>query len=195
MAEITILRPDHEAPPPETFALAERRAAPANPVIGLIVNGKPLAFELLGMIADELTSALSRPISVEIVRKPSAAIQLEEAEADRIAALADFVVCGLGDCGACSTTSLYDALMFERRGVPATLVITEPFQSIIASTGARLGAPGYHTVTVPHPVFGKTDDELRELARGLAGPVAGQLTGPAQPADSLAHASAQEGSS
>jgi hypothetical protein len=65
--------------------------------------------------------------------------------------------------------------MIEARGTPATVVITEPFQTIIATHAAKLGAPGFHSVVVPHPVYGKTDAELRELAATMAERAIAQL--------------------
>lgn len=64
----------------------------------------------------------------------------------------------------------------EELGIPATVVITEPFQSMVASQARNLGLPGYHNVMVPHPIYAKTDDELRSLARSIAESVRRQLT-------------------
>ena len=55
--------------------------------------------------------------------------------------------------------------MMEQRGIPATVLITEPFQTVVASNAAKLGAPGYHNLAVPHPIWGKDEDELRALWR------------------------------
>jgi hypothetical protein len=71
---------------------------------------------------------------------------------------------------------LHDAVMMEQRGVPATVLITEPFQTVVASNAAKLGAPGYHNLTVPHPIWGKDEEELRELARSVLGKAIAQLT-------------------
>jgi hypothetical protein len=65
--------------------------------------------------------------------------------------------------------------MIEQRGTPATVLITEPFQAVVASNAAKLGAPGYHFLTVPHPVWGKDEEALRELARGIADRALAQL--------------------
>jgi hypothetical protein len=65
--------------------------------------------------------------------------------------------------------------MVEQRGIPATVLITEPFQTVVASNAAKLGAPGYHTLTVPHPIWGKGESELRALARTIAGAALAQL--------------------
>jgi hypothetical protein len=65
--------------------------------------------------------------------------------------------------------------MIEEQGTPATVLITEPFQSIIASHAAKLGAPGYHTLVVPHPIYGKTDEELRRLITPIVDVALAQL--------------------
>lgn len=56
----------------------------------------------------------------------------------------------------------------ERAGTPATVVITEAFQSVVASHAAKLGMPGYHSLVVPHPIWSRGTDGLRALAQGLA---------------------------
>jgi hypothetical protein len=66
--------------------------------------------------------------------------------------------------------------MIEQRGTPATVLITEPFQTVVASNAAKLGAPGYHNLTVPHPIWGKDDEGLRELARSVVDKALAQLT-------------------
>jgi hypothetical protein len=70
---------------------------------------------------------------------------------------------------------LHDAVMIEQRGTPATVLITEPFQTVVASNAAKLGAPGYHCLTVPHPIWGKDEAALRELARSIADGALAQL--------------------
>ena len=65
--------------------------------------------------------------------------------------------------------------MIEQRGTPATVLITEPFQTVVASNAAKLGASGYHQLTVPHPIWGKDEGALRELARSIAGTALRQL--------------------
>jgi hypothetical protein len=64
----------------------------------------------------------------------------------------------------------------EERGTPATVVITEPFQTIIASHAAKMSAPGFHSIAVPHPVYGKTDTEVRALAETMVERAIAQLT-------------------
>ena len=66
--------------------------------------------------------------------------------------------------------------MIEQRGTPATVLITEPFQGIVATSAARLGAPGYHSLVVPHPIWGHDEEGLRSLARQIVDDALDQLT-------------------
>lgn len=163
-----------EEVPADPVTLAERGALGPGARLLLVDNGKPKAKDLLLHLAEQLRDRL--PIdSVEVESKPSAAAPLDE---DRVAALAgrvDLVVSGLGDCGACSACSLQDALLFERAGVPATVLITEVFTSHVARFATNLGSPGYHSLVVPHPVATKSDAQLRLLATAVADAAREQL--------------------
>ena len=48
--------------------------------------------------------------------------------------------------------------------LPTPRVLSE--MSGLGLTATELGAPGFHSLVVPHPVWGKDEDGLRELARG-----------------------------
>ena len=70
---------------------------------------------------------------------------------------------------------MHDAVQIEALGTPATLVITEPFQGLAASFSQTLGMPGYHTVTVPHPIASKDEAQLQELAARVTDTVVDHL--------------------
>ena len=67
-------------------------------------------------------------------------------------------------------------MLIEGAGAPATVLITEPFQGLVASGAVKLGAPGYHALVVPLPIWGKEPDELRALAAAIADQALSQLT-------------------
>jgi len=61
-----------------------------------------------------------------------------------------------------------DAISFEKRGIPAAVVITEPFV-LTAQAMARLaGVPGYAHAVIPHPVGSLTPAEVRARAETIA---------------------------
>ena len=61
---------------------------------------------------------------------------------------------------------LRDVLSFEREDKPSVLVASSVFEGAAAHQAAALGQPGIRRVLVPHPIQDRTDEELRELARG-----------------------------
>ena len=61
---------------------------------------------------------------------------------------------------------LRDVLGFEGEYRPAVLVASSAFEGAAAHQAAALGQHGIRRVLVPHPIQDRTDEELRELARG-----------------------------
>jgi hypothetical protein len=154
--------------------LAPRRALTEPAVLTVINNGKPHSRELLTYIVDEL--ALIAPLKSEnFFTKPGSAAPIEAAEAERLAAAGGLVLAGVGDCGGCSACSVNDAIQFERLGIPAAVVITEPFVALADGVSRSLGLPGYAPVVLPHPLSSKDDGVLRELAAVAAIEVARRL--------------------
>lgn len=45
--------------------------------------------------------------------------------------------------------------------MPATVVLTEPFQGLATSYAGTLGAAGYPFVVVPHPIATRDEEDLR----------------------------------
>lgn len=162
--------------PVPAITLADRPPLDGPVRIGLVDNGKPRARELLQLVADEIGRRV--PVAhVELTSKPSAANPITEQEAAALAARADLVITGLGDCGACTACSVQDALLLERAGVPATVLVTEVFVRTVARFADVLGAPGYHHLAVPHPVATKPTEELARLAGTVVDAALEQLAG------------------
>ncbi len=175
MTTMTVLRPDTRTATASAVTLAERSAPRAGLRLTIIENGKPKARPLLLAMAEGLREQLPE-LTVEVVSKSSASWPISDEEIRAIAERSDLVPTGLGDCGGCSANSLADAVLAERAGIPATVVITEPFQGLISSYAARLGAPGYACVVLPHPVSSRTDAELAVLASKAVPSVLSRLT-------------------
>jgi hypothetical protein len=55
---------------------------------------------------------------------------------------------------------VHDAILFERLGVPAAAIVTEPFVPTAQAMARVEGAAGYPFVAVAHPVAGIDDAEL-----------------------------------
>jgi len=73
---------------------------------------------------------------------------------------------------------VHDIDDFERRGVPAIFVASEPFRNAAITQSAGLGfeATGIY---IAHPIQDRTDNEMFELADGVIQELLASLTGSA----------------
>ncbi len=58
---------------------------------------------------------------------------------------------------------MHDAVEFEKRGIPATVVITENFRSAARWQFRSKGMEGHPYIDLPHPVSNLTPEEMREV--------------------------------
>jgi hypothetical protein len=184
MSTLTLVRPDHEADRVATIAPAPRSLPDHELSVVIVDNGKPKARELMGLLVDQL--ALEFEVaSVRVVSKPAATATLTPEQAREIAADADLVLGGLGDCGACSACSLHDVAQMEALGVPSVLVHTDPFQGLVAEFGRSLGLASPSAVSVPHPVSSRDTAYLTALAGAAADQLRVALVGRPEPVAAL----------
>jgi hypothetical protein len=59
---------------------------------------------------------------------------------------------------------VHDGIAFERRGIPAAVICTEPFQPMGRATAVVAGLPDYAFLLVPHPMGRLSPEELRARA-------------------------------
>ena len=62
---------------------------------------------------------------------------------------------------------LRDVVEFEQLDRPAVLIASSTFAETAAHQSELLGQPALARAFVSHPVQDRTDDELREMARGV----------------------------
>jgi hypothetical protein len=86
-----------------------------------------------------------------------------------------------------------DAISFEKRGIPAAAIITEPFVLTAAAIAELAGLPGYPSAVIPHPVGSLTAAEVRARAEAIAPRVAELLLGVSPPPAPLARPSTRPG--
>jgi len=59
---------------------------------------------------------------------------------------------------------LHDGIEYEKRGIPACVVVTERFISTADLTAKMAGMPGYEYALIPHPLSRASADLLKERA-------------------------------
>jgi hypothetical protein len=70
-----------------------------------------------------------------------------------------------------------DAILFERAGVPAIAIVTEPFRPTGEAMAASWGMAGYRFLDMPHPIANLEDKELDVRADRLVEQVLALLRG------------------
>ena len=67
---------------------------------------------------------------------------------------------------------MLDGILFEKNGVPAAAIVTDPFVETARAMAKTWGVPDYRFLVIPHPVANLTEQELDQRAREIAPEVA-----------------------
>lgn len=137
--------------------------------IGLIENTKKNAEEVLLKIVEKLAAAHGMKQEV-LVHKPQRA-PVKDAQIAELRGKTDFAIAGVGDCGACSSGSLLDAVILEKAGIPAIAIVTDAFQATACEMAELWGVPNFRFVMMPHPLASLTPQDIDQRAEELAGKV------------------------
>jgi hypothetical protein len=57
--------------------------------------------------------------------------------------------------------SVHDTVEFEKRGIPATVIITQAFRNACIFQFRSKGMAGHPYIELPHPISNMTEDEMR----------------------------------
>ena len=71
---------------------------------------------------------------------------------------------------------MHDGVFFEDRGIPTATVISAEFVRAATAQADALGAAGYRTVVVAHPIQPLTREEVRALADAAFDEILARLT-------------------
>lgn len=160
---ITVLDPVQQAlalDDSDALAPAPRLDTLDGKVLGLWNNDKTNAKKLLEMIREEL----EKQYRFTVVRGLYDAGNLMPEDGWGEIDKCDAVILANGDCGACSTSGIVNAIELEKRGIPTMLVATPPFTEAVRTSAELRGMPSIQWAIVDHPVASLKDDELRQRA-------------------------------
>jgi hypothetical protein len=71
---------------------------------------------------------------------------------------------------------VHDTIEFEKRGIPATVIITQAFRNACVFQFKGKGMEGHPYIELPHPISNLKPDEMRELALKHVEQIVRQLT-------------------
>ena len=163
---------------PANKAAAPRAARPASlrgARVGLLINTKQNAAPFLHEVGRLLVENYGVASLTERTKKNFAMPEANEVIKE-MAAAADVIVTGVGDCGSCSAAAAADGVVFEAAGVPTAVIVTESFRATTEAMAELRGAPGFPYATTAHPVAVLTEDKVKERAAGVLADVVALLT-------------------
>jgi hypothetical protein len=71
---------------------------------------------------------------------------------------------------------VHDTVEFEKRGIPATMFLTQAFKNAAVYQFRAKGMDGHPFVELPHPVSNLTPEEMRALTLKYVDQMVRQLT-------------------
>jgi hypothetical protein len=154
---------------------ARRRADLRGARIGLLINTKQNAEPFLEEVGRLLVERYGAA-AVLTRTKVNFAQPAPEDLVKEMAAKADVIVTGIGDCGSCSASAVADGVVFEAAGLPAAVICSDAYRVTADAMAGLRGAPGYRYATTPHPVAILTPDQVRERAAQVLDDVVALLT-------------------
>jgi len=71
---------------------------------------------------------------------------------------------------------VHDTIEFEKRGIPATLFLTQTFTNAAIHTFRAKGMEGHPFIELPHPISNLAADQMREVTLLFVDRLVKQLT-------------------
>ncbi|HWI12698.1 MAG TPA: hypothetical protein VNT02_00515 [Burkholderiales bacterium] len=71
--------------------------------------------------------------------------------------------------------SVHDTIELEKRGIPATVIITQAFRNAAVFQFRSKGMEGHPYIELPHPISNLKPDDMRELTLSYVDRLAAQL--------------------
>ena len=71
---------------------------------------------------------------------------------------------------------MHDAVEFEKRGIPATVILTQIFRNAAEHQFKSRGMEGHPLIELPHPISNLSYEQMHALAQQYVDQLARQLT-------------------
>ena len=153
---------------------ASRPASLRGKRVGLLINTK----QNVRPFVQEVGRLLQEKYGVTLTERTKVNFAVPEPEdvVKELAAAADVIVTGVGDCGSCSAAAAADGVVFEAAGLPVAVIVTDSFRATADAMAELRGAPGFRYATTAHPVAVLTEDQVKQRAASVVDDVIGLLT-------------------
>ena len=162
---IQVLNPRGTPPPIRLRPMAKRPQDLRGRTVYLVdvrfMNGKSFLEEIQRVFAERM------PDVKTVLRQKRGGYTEDDPELWReIADNAGLVVMAIGHCSTCAPAVAVHCMNLEDRGIPTAPLVTTAFVDLVQAVGFKAGMPRLRFTFVPHPVSGRTGEQLRGLALG-----------------------------
>ena len=164
-SKITGLSPKGTPPPVKRFGMAPRLTTVEGKTIYLVDTG------FLGgdALLQQLQAWFQRnmPGVTTVYRKKAGTYPENDPKLwAEIKANGNAAIMAIGHCGGCTPATVTHCVTMEKMGVPSVPIVTRAYLDLAKSTAAERGMPTLRITYVPHPIWGKTPEELRTIVDG-----------------------------
>jgi hypothetical protein len=141
--------------------------------VGIIENTKKNAEAVLTRLGHKLKTTYA--MNADFLLHKAQRAPLTDAQITELRNKVDFVIAGIGDCGACSSGIILDAIYLEKAKIPAIGIVTDAFDNTSREMAELWGVPNFRFVKVSHPLASLTPEQVDQRAEELVGKVVGLL--------------------
>ncbi len=183
-----VLNPRGTPPPVKLRPMAQRPESLQGRTVYLVdvrfMNGRAFLEQIQQVLAERFPG-----LKTELRQKRGGYTEDDADLWNEIQANAGLVVMAIGHCSTCAPAVAVHCMHLEDRGIPTAPLVTTAFADLVQAVSWKAGMAPLRFSFVPHPVSGKTAEELRAYALGT-GPTGAEavvdgivraLTAPLQP--------------
>jgi len=184
---ITVLDPTSK-PKKRQFEMVIRPSNLEGKVMGIEWNHFPNGDALLNRLRELLDDRFHFAKILEHT-KAQAAYSIDDDALNWLSANCDCILIAVGDCGSCTSYVIFDGILFEKRGIPVTCIVTDEFIGLARGEVQAMGMPDLAIVSVPHPIAGVDRREVAKKADNILEEVIQVMT---MPQDKLSQRAKQQ---
>lgn len=149
-------------------------------VLGFAANSQPGSQDFLASLADYLLPSVpgARAYFEDKGDTPKgSAVPFDDDELNQVLRACDALILAYGHCGACTSSTVRDAVQVARRGRPVVAVVAPRFEAEARQVARAAGMPGVPIFVLPGSMTQLSADERRVVAEKVAGEIVDCLTG------------------
>jgi len=157
--KITALNPRGMPPAIQLIPMAPRLSTLDGKTIYLVSDGFPSADLFLNQI--KIWFSKNVPSVTTVYRLKAGGFADEDPKLfAEMKEKANGVIMAIGHCSTCTPATVSHCITFEKMGLPSAPIVTIAFKDLAKTNAAKRGMPDERICFTPHPVWGKTEEQM-----------------------------------